>query len=183
MKIVVILLSFFIILTKCTIEPHTGLDFPENVRQCQRTVGGYLWQWIDLPKYGYNGNTTLCGLAIYHCKPDTLVESYYMVKPSDGWHAIFEALAEKTILSWKYPDGTSYFTPEEEVWMRDIGILLRRTILHGTEILFHFKNGELELYIQHKKQKIRHHAVYTLPIVEFKKVVNMIYSRAFSRTI
>jgi hypothetical protein len=122
MKIIVILsICFFVMLTESTIEPHTGLDFPEAVKQCERTVGGYLWQWIDLPAYGYNGNTTLCAMSVYKCKPDSLEESYYMLKPSDGWYAAFEALAEKVILGWKYPDGTSYFTSEEVVWMKDIG--------------------------------------------------------------
>jgi hypothetical protein len=38
MKVFILLIA--LILTQAVIEPHTELSFPEEIKQCKRTVGG-----------------------------------------------------------------------------------------------------------------------------------------------
>ena len=188
MKIAVLLLLFTYAFCN-VVEPKTSLNFPEQIKNCKLNKGGYLWQWIDRPALGFHGNTTMVAVMEYKCNPESLGEVHYMLKPFHGWDALFEIVAEKLILGWKYPDGSFYFTPSEKAWMQDVGHVLRRNIRWGTPVTFHFKRNskkdrvDLQIFLKNQILKIRHKIAYEVPESEFKKVIDMVLTRAFIQTI
>lgn len=173
--------------SKFAVEPTTGKSFPKKIRNCYLKSVGTMDQFIHyeqnfllFKKTLFDDNVQIGAFGVFECRPSSLMEEMYLMKPSHMWVSLFEMAVEWVVFGWKYPDGKPVFSEVEKTWMHKVGLAFKKTITTNDDVLIIYNKNRLKLYLDGEIMPIEGASDIYIPPDQFRRVMDRILKTAYT---